>query len=240
MFPPFSLILYRSRIRFIFPVWFPRNCERTPKNKKPSCYNKYYVFVKSFIFSLIGLLLKSKPHLATPVFFIPPPPFANFFFFFFVYLKESEDEKLLEFPRIFFRFLPISLQPNRGSRKLSDCERMLGTASQFGQVRGEDRFYIPVKARRNQNHRQRQQQQKQEQQPNKTNKSEDKGNSPSSKIKVFGTDNRNNTKENSSITSVPASEPPLLSHSNLDRFLESTTPSVPAQYLSKVDFCCLF
>ena len=75
---------------------------------------------------------------------------------------------------------------------------MLGTGLQFGAVRGDDRFYIPAKARKNQKQNQNQNQEKQAQ---RKGKSESTDSEPSS---------------------------------NLERFLDSTTPSVPAQYFSKV------
>eukprot|EP00262_Sarcandra_glabra_P003495 TRINITY_DN14231_c0_g2_i6.p1 TRINITY_DN14231_c0_g2~~TRINITY_DN14231_c0_g2_i6.p1 ORF type:complete len:136 (+),score=11.64 TRINITY_DN14231_c0_g2_i6:234-641(+) len=46
-------------------------------------------------------------------------------------------------------------------------------------------------------------------------------------------ENRAGSEEPSKPVAVPASVPARVSCSNLDRFLESTTPSVPGQYLSK-------
>lgn len=92
---------------------------------------------------------------------------------------------------------------------------MLGTALQFGGIKGEDRFYIPVRARKNYN------QQKPSRRPNKTDETE----SPSSDIK---------TKVVASTTkpSKPLAPQPK---SNLERFLDATRPSVPAQNFSKVN-----
>ncbi|XP_038726376.1 uncharacterized protein LOC120017275 [Tripterygium wilfordii] len=92
---------------------------------------------------------------------------------------------------------------------------MSGAGLQLGRARGEDRFYIPVKARRNRGH---QKQQKQLE--------ENKGNGRA----------RSDKRERSSLKSKVAEDsvpPSVVSRSNLDRFLESTTPTVPAQYFSK-------
>lgn len=102
---------------------------------------------------------------------------------------------------------------------------MLGTRLQFGNVRGEDRFYIPVKARKRYN-----QQQKQSRKAKN-----DVSDSP--KVAVSG--NRSD-KDTQNSLAKPSSDPSLSPSSNLDRFLESTTPSVPAQYFSKVDLYALF
>ncbi|XP_004512895.1 uncharacterized protein [Cicer arietinum] len=85
---------------------------------------------------------------------------------------------------------------------------MLGTALQYG---GEDQFYIPMKARKNQNQRK------------KTQK--DKSEDSVSKSDFVDSENRN-LNESSCCPSVELG-------SNIDRFLESTTPLVPAQYFSK-------
>ncbi|XP_075661742.1 uncharacterized protein LOC142631459 [Castanea sativa] len=87
---------------------------------------------------------------------------------------------------------------------------MLGNGLRFGGARGENRFYIPVKARKNQNH-----QQKQGRKANSnTNKADD-----------------TDTKDPS--CNSPLQNPPLEPVTNLDRFLDSTKPLVPAQYFSK-------
>ena len=86
---------------------------------------------------------------------------------------------------------------------------MLGTGLRFGALRGEDRFYIPVKARKNQR------EQKQGRRGNKGDDSE---------------------------TKDPSNSLPITAATNLDRFLDSTKPLVPAQYFSKVDLlsCLIF
>ncbi|KAI4347207.1 hypothetical protein L6164_008040 [Bauhinia variegata] len=92
---------------------------------------------------------------------------------------------------------------------------MMGTAIQFGSVRGEDQFYTPVKARKNQNQRK---------QAQKANNGETESADSTSKRKVIASENRKSDgPKPSSCTSA----------TNIDRFLESTTPLVPAQYFSK-------
>ncbi|KGN63839.1 uncharacterized protein LOC101215266 [Cucumis sativus] len=86
---------------------------------------------------------------------------------------------------------------------------MLGTTLQFGGIKGEDRFYVPVRARKNYN------QQKPSRNPTKTDETE------SLSSKVVG------------CTTKPCEELTPQSKSNLERFLEATRPSVPAQYFSK-------
>lgn len=110
---------------------------------------------------------------------------------------------------------------------------MLGTGLQFGRGgHGEDRFYNPVKARRNQHHYPPQTQQKPKAGPVVTTKGK------SAILDNIEPENRVGSEELSSkAVAVPASEPVVVvvapeSSSNLDRFLESTVPCVPAQYLS--------
>lgn len=100
---------------------------------------------------------------------------------------------------------------------------MLGAALQIGGVRGDDRFYIPVKARKNQNQRKLAQRAK-----NGKNECDDS----TSKTKVVPSESRNSNEPSHSFTKTPSSQPAC----NIDRFLESTTPLVPAQYFSKVLF----
>ncbi|XP_061373821.1 uncharacterized protein LOC133316123 [Gastrolobium bilobum] len=97
---------------------------------------------------------------------------------------------------------------------------MLGTALQFGGVRSEDRFYIPVKARKNQN-------QRKQAQRAKNGENESENSTPKNKLDV--------SEDNESLYSStkPTLCPSVESVSNIDRFLESTTPLVPAQYFSK-------
>ncbi|RDX77424.1 hypothetical protein CR513_42462 [Mucuna pruriens] len=100
---------------------------------------------------------------------------------------------------------------------------MLGTALQFGGVRGDDRFYIPVKARKNQNQRKPVQREK---------GGETESTDSVSKRELVDSENGNPNESSYSLnkpSSCPSEEPA----SNIDRFLESTTPLVPAQYLAK-------
>ena len=101
---------------------------------------------------------------------------------------------------------------------------MLGTSLQLRRAHGEDRFYIPVKARKNQN------QQRQQLQKAKSDVTAKTASSAKSKTAI--SENRNPEASSCSIAK-PSSEPST-APSNLDRFLESTTPAVPAQYFSKV------
>lgn len=101
---------------------------------------------------------------------------------------------------------------------------MLGTALQLGAVRGEDRFYIPVKARKNHNLRKLAQKAK--------NGETDSADSTSNTKKSVLSENRNSNEPSSHSVLNPKSAKPTC---NIDRFLESTTPLVPAQYFSKVD-----
>ncbi|QCD92217.1 hypothetical protein DEO72_LG5g278 [Vigna unguiculata] len=101
---------------------------------------------------------------------------------------------------------------------------MLGTALQFGGVRGgDDRFYIPVKARKNQNQRK----------PVQREKGGESESADSISDRELIASENGNPNESSYLLSKPSSVEPA---SNIDRFLESTTPLVPAQYLAKESF----
>ncbi|RYR64131.1 hypothetical protein Ahy_A03g010264 isoform E [Arachis hypogaea] len=102
---------------------------------------------------------------------------------------------------------------------------MLGTALQFRGVRGEDRFYIPVKARKNQNQR------KQLHRPKNAAEPETTDSAP--KTKLLDSENNNSNDESLCSLSKPSPCESVETASNIDRFLESTTPLVPAQYFSK-------
>ncbi|KAG5040794.1 hypothetical protein JHK85_013270 [Glycine max] len=102
---------------------------------------------------------------------------------------------------------------------------MLGTALQFGGVRGDDRFYIPVKTRKSQNQRK---------QSHRAKNNEPENTDLVSKSKIdISEDNNSNSDSNLNQSLKPTLSPSVESVSNIDRFLESTTPSVPAQYFSK-------
>ena len=97
-------------------------------------------------------------------------------------------------------------------------KRFLGTSLQFGLVHGENQFYIPVKTRKNQN------QQRQRLQKAKSDVTENTSSSAKSKTAI--SEKRSSEASSNSIARPPSelSGAP----SNLDRFLESTTPFVPA------------
>ncbi|PRQ16608.1 hypothetical protein RchiOBHm_Chr7g0186041 [Rosa chinensis] len=95
---------------------------------------------------------------------------------------------------------------------------MLSTRLQSGNVSGEGRFHIAGKARKRCN-----QQQKQ------ARKAKNDANQSPKESKVVVSE----IKETQNSLAKPCSDPTSTPRSNLDRFLESTTPSVPAQYFSK-------
>lgn len=110
---------------------------------------------------------------------------------------------------------------------------MLGTALQIGGVLVEDRFYIPVKARKNQNQRNQAQREK----SGETRNQEDSV----SKSQLVASENRNLNESSHSLNKPSSCPSEEHASSNIDRFLESTTPLVPAQYFSKVvDLICPF
>ena len=98
---------------------------------------------------------------------------------------------------------------------------MLGAGLHSGRSRGDDRSYNPVKARKiNQEQIRRAQSDisgvlKEEKSVTWTSKESDESRKPNA---------------------APGDEPMLSKSSNLERFLESVIPTVPAQYLSKVRF----
>ncbi|XP_027340898.1 uncharacterized protein LOC113854207 [Abrus precatorius] len=100
---------------------------------------------------------------------------------------------------------------------------MLGTALQFGGVRGEDRFYIPVKARKSQNQRK---------QAQRAKNGEAENTDLTSKSKIDASEN-NNLNQSLHLSTKPTLSQSVEPVSNIDRFLDSTTPLVPAQYFSK-------
>ncbi|KAJ7975155.1 Protein of unknown function (DUF789) [Quillaja saponaria] len=99
---------------------------------------------------------------------------------------------------------------------------MLGTGLQFGGVRGEDRFYMPVKARKNQNHNK---------QVRRVKNDETESPDSSAKSKIVTSENRNSNGPSNTI--LKPSSPPVMHSSNIDKLLEFTTPLVPARYISK-------
>ena len=110
---------------------------------------------------------------------------------------------------------------------------MLGTGLQMTRARGEERFYNPARARRAH------QNQKAAEQLRRAQSDVTSSQSPAIK---GSSNNLNREPENRAgpvehhpkPVAVPAGEPVVKPLSNLERFLLSITPSVPAQYLSKV------
>lgn len=105
---------------------------------------------------------------------------------------------------------------------------MLGTGLQVTRGRGEDRFYNPARARRA--HQNQKAEQLRRAQSDVT-----PSQSPSLKSNPNREpENRAGSDEPPKSVAVPACEPVVKPLSNLERFLQSITPSVPGQYLSKV------
>ncbi|XP_054810350.1 uncharacterized protein LOC129311889 [Prosopis cineraria] len=110
---------------------------------------------------------------------------------------------------------------------------MLGTGSQFGRARGEDRFYDPVKVRRSLH--------SVEGDRLRRANGDVPASRPSHLVKEKTVDsvnrepeNRVGSEESKKPAAVPSSPKPVLKRlSNLQRFLLAITPSVPAQYPSK-------
>ncbi|RWR72232.1 hypothetical protein CKAN_00044400 [Cinnamomum micranthum f. kanehirae] len=112
---------------------------------------------------------------------------------------------------------------DKTKRGCRGCE-MLGAGLHFG--RGEDRFYNPMKARRNH----------QNQLPQRPRNGGRVSAAAAAKGRVVNSENReveSRSAASDEAAEVSGSSPVKATRSNLDRFLESTTPSVPAQYLPK-------
>ncbi|KAF7808845.1 DUF789 family protein [Senna tora] len=110
---------------------------------------------------------------------------------------------------------------------------MLGTGLQFGRARGEDRFYNPVKARRSIHSNM-------ESDKLRRAHSDVTASRSSPLVREKSVDSVSRERENGieseepkKAVSVPSSKPEMKRLSNLERFLQAITPSVPAQYLSK-------
>uniref|UniRef100_A0A5B6YXJ2 DUF789 domain-containing protein n=1 Tax=Davidia involucrata TaxID=16924 RepID=A0A5B6YXJ2_DAVIN len=108
---------------------------------------------------------------------------------------------------------------------------MLGAGLQFG--RGEDRFYNPAKARRNRQNRQNQDQLRRAQSDVTVSQSPSIKDKPVVSPVKREPENRAESEEPPNPIAVSALEPVVSPLCNLERFLESVTPSVPAQYPSK-------
>uniref|UniRef100_A0A803KUW5 DUF789 family protein n=1 Tax=Chenopodium quinoa TaxID=63459 RepID=A0A803KUW5_CHEQI len=110
---------------------------------------------------------------------------------------------------------------------------MLGAGLQFNRSRNDDRFYIPAKGRNNfnQNHKN---PHLQRTQSDVVNGGLAGGSQCREKSVVTGSREPDNRVEQTPVpAALPAFEPVALPLSNVERFLESITPSVNAQYLSK-------
>ncbi|KAE8698859.1 putative Gamma-glutamyl-gamma-aminobutyrate hydrolase [Hibiscus syriacus] len=99
---------------------------------------------------------------------------------------------------------------------------MFGTGLGFRRVRGEDRFYNPAKARRSFENQQTDQLRRAQSDVTVTQSNVDRETE-----KVVASTDHNKP------VLVPVSEPVVSPLSNLERFLDSVMPSVPALYLSK-------
>ncbi|PNX91414.1 hypothetical protein L195_g047545, partial [Trifolium pratense] len=107
---------------------------------------------------------------------------------------------------------------------------MLGTGMNFSRGRGEDRFYNPPQARRlAENDRIRRAHS--DVTPSRSSPAVVRDKSVDSVEKKR--ENRVGSEETKKVVAVPSCEPEVKRSSNLERFLESITPSVPAQHLSK-------
>lgn len=101
---------------------------------------------------------------------------------------------------------------------------MSGAGLQLTRGRGEDRFYNPPKARRTQHYLQRA----------KSDVTPSQSSEKHSLSAVREPEDRTGSDDTPKPVARPAFELAVPQLSNLERFLESITPSVPAQYLSKV------
>ena len=114
---------------------------------------------------------------------------------------------------------------------------MLGAGLQFGRSRGEDRFYNPAKARKNYQNRKSQDNLRRAQSDAIVHsKSPSMKDSHAVSPLKMEQESGGASEETPKAVVTPASEPLVSPLCNLQRFLESVTPSVPAQYLSKVNF----
>lgn len=109
---------------------------------------------------------------------------------------------------------------------------MLGAGLQFARGCGDDRFYNPTKARRAHQGRQNDQLRRAQSDVSSGQSPLVKPSAMSSVIRE--TEYGDGCDELPKSIAMSAFEPVVSSLSNLERFLQSIAPSVPAQYLSKV------
>lgn len=100
---------------------------------------------------------------------------------------------------------------------------MLGAGLQFSRNRGDDRFYNPAKARRSHANDQLRRAQS-DVTPSKSVSANEKS----------GFSGKREPEEPIKSVAAPVREALISPSSNLERFLDSIVPSVPAQYFSKV------
>ncbi|KAJ1398329.1 hypothetical protein SESBI_31169 [Sesbania bispinosa] len=106
---------------------------------------------------------------------------------------------------------------------------MLGTGLHFGRGRGEDRFYNPVQARRSMHS-------SENDKLRRAHSDVMSSRSVGEKTVDSGRrepENRTSSDEQKKPVAVPSCEPVVKRLSNLERFLQAITPSVPAQHLPK-------
>ncbi|CAB4295669.1 unnamed protein product [Prunus armeniaca] len=104
---------------------------------------------------------------------------------------------------------------------------MLGTGLQVTRARGDDRFYDPARARRAHQNQKAEQLRRAQSDVTPSQSPSLKGNPNREPENRVGLDDPPKP------VAVPAFEPVVNPLSNLERFLQSISPSVPAQYLSK-------
>ncbi|PQP96663.1 uncharacterized protein Pyn_39373 [Prunus yedoensis var. nudiflora] len=104
---------------------------------------------------------------------------------------------------------------------------MLGTGLQVTRARGDDRFYDPVRARRAHQNQKAEQLRRAQSDVTPSQSPSLKGNPNREPENRVGSDDPPKP------VAVPAFEPVVNPLSNLERFLQSISPSVPAQHLSK-------
>ncbi|TKY50878.1 Transducin/WD40 repeat superfamily protein [Spatholobus suberectus] len=106
---------------------------------------------------------------------------------------------------------------------------MLGTGSNFRRAHGGDRFYSPAKARRSFHNTENDRLRRAHSDVTETRSVRDKSVDSANRVP----ENRVGSEEAKKGGAVPSCEPVVNRLSNLERFLQAITPSVPAQYLPK-------
>lgn len=112
---------------------------------------------------------------------------------------------------------------------------MLGTGLNFARGRGEDRFYTPAKARRSFHGVESDRLRRANSDVTASRSSPAVREKPVDSVNREP-ENRVGSDEAKKVAAVPSCEPVAKRMSNLERFLQAITPSVPTQYLPKVRF----